>query len=121
MGREHRSIAKKRYKSWKKARAGIAKAIENIDDELKLKLQIEEIFLKFDEDGSLGIDSKEMRKGMAEIGVTLTDAQAVLLVAEADADGDGYVQYEEFEFVIMNQINCFKNDNQSLCSSCSIC
>ncbi len=44
MGREHRSIAKKRYKSWKKARAGIAKAIENIDDELKLKLQIEEIF-----------------------------------------------------------------------------
>ena len=117
MGREHRSIAKKRYKSWKQARQGIVNAIENINDELKLKAQIEQIFLKFDKDESNGIDSFELRSGMQDLGVTLTQGQAQHLLNEADADGDGYVQYEEFEFVIMNQICAWKQDQKSLCST----
>jgi Ca2+-binding EF-hand superfamily protein len=116
MPREHRTIARKRYKSWKKARKGIVDALENVNDELKLKVQIENIFQRFDSDGSQGIDATELHAGMKTIGISLTTDQANELLREADADGDGYVQYEEFEFVIMNQIMCWKRENAPLCT-----
>ena len=95
MPREHRSIAKKRYASWKQARKGMVDALENIHDDLKLKAQIEDIFDQFDVDGSQGVDVQELRAGMESIGVSLSLNQAAQLVNEADADGDGFVQYEE--------------------------
>jgi Ca2+-binding EF-hand superfamily protein len=115
MPREHRSIAKKRYRSWKKARQGIVSSIENINDELKLKSQIEQLFVNMDVDESQGIDANELRIGMKGIGIELSDVQANELLNEADADGDGFVDYNEFEFVIMNQIMCYKRDQAPLC------
>ena len=69
----------------------------------------------FDTDRSAGIDAAEMRTGMQKIGISLTSEQAETLLAEADADDDGHVDREEFEFVVMNQIRAFEEDSKPLC------
>ena len=91
MGREHRSIAKRRFKSWQVARKGL---VDHLDlDSLdtakgaeQLAARINDIFDKFDVDRSAGIDASEMVDGMKSIGINLTPAQARSLLKEADAD-----------------------------------
>ena len=125
MGREHRSIAKRRFKSWQVARKGL---VDHLDlDSLdtakgaeQLAARINDIFDKFDVDRSAGIDASEMVDGMKSIGIDLTPAQARSLLKEADADGDGYVQREEFQWVVENQVRAFQESQRSLCSACSI-
>ena len=69
---------------------------------------------------SAGIDASEMVDGMKSIGITLTPAQAKSLLHEADADGDGYVQREEFQWVVENQVRAYQESQRGLCAACAI-
>ncbi len=51
-------------------------------------------FAAFDGDGDGSITKEELAKGLAAAGVT--GAEVDDIVAEADADGDGLIDYDEF-------------------------
>jgi calmodulin len=55
-----------------------------------------EAFEVFDKDGNGLITTVEMRLVMTNLGENLTDAEVDTMVREADMDGDGQIDYEEF-------------------------
>jgi uncharacterized protein YhbP (UPF0306 family) len=57
---------------------------------------LREMFELYDDDGSGGIDQLELRALMAQLGIDLTDDELSAMIAEADVDGDGDIDYEEF-------------------------
>ncbi|CAN1270887.1 Calmodulin-like protein 8 [Linum perenne] len=63
---------------------------ENVGDELK------EAFKVFDRDQDGFISPNELREVMMDLGEKLTEAEAEQMIREADSDGDGKVNYDEF-------------------------
>ena len=86
----------------------------------QLAARINDIFDQFDVDRSQGIDCGEMIAGMKSIGIKLSPQQGKQLLAEADADNDGYVQREEFQWVVENQVRAYQESQISLCAACTI-
>lgn len=63
---------------------------ENAEEEMREAFQI------FDADGNGKITSEELRLIMENLGEKLTDEEIDDMVKEADIDGDGEINYEEF-------------------------
>jgi Ca2+-binding EF-hand superfamily protein len=63
---------------------------ENAEEEMLEAFQI------FDADGNGNISADELRQIMANLGEKLTDEEVEDMVKEADIDGDGQINYEEF-------------------------
>ena len=57
---------------------------------------LREMFELYDDDGSGGIDQYELKSLMAQLGVDLADEELSAMIAEADVDGDGDIDCEEF-------------------------
>ena len=55
-----------------------------------------EAFRIFDKDGNGFITVAEMREAMKNLAEKFTDEEVDGLIAQADTDGDGQVNYEEF-------------------------
>ena len=53
-------------------------------------------FTKFDQDGSDAIDLKELRNVMDELGKEVSDKDLEQMMATADKDGAGTVDFREF-------------------------
>ena len=53
-------------------------------------------FKAFDIDGNGEIDRHELKQVMEKIGEPLTDEQIDSMIAEADKNGDGLINFEEF-------------------------
>ncbi|XP_074656147.1 calmodulin-alpha-like [Tubulanus polymorphus] len=68
------------------------KYMEVADEEREMR----EAFKVFDRDGNGYIDANELRTVMTQIGEKLTDAEVEEMIREADRDGDGRVNYDEF-------------------------
>ncbi|XP_060577301.1 neo-calmodulin-like isoform X2 [Ruditapes philippinarum] len=57
---------------------------------------IRSAFRTFDKDGNGYIDAKELRVAMKKLGECLTDKELEDMMKQADVDGDGKINYEEF-------------------------
>ncbi|ESN98600.1 hypothetical protein HELRODRAFT_106870 [Helobdella robusta] len=53
-------------------------------------------FRTFDQDNSGKISAQELRQVMINLGEKLTDQEIQEMIDEADCDGDGQINYEEF-------------------------
>ncbi|KAF3322887.1 calmodulin-like protein 11 [Carex littledalei] len=58
--------------------------------------EMKEAFEVFDKDQNGLISPTELRNVMVNLGEKLTDEEVAQMISEADLDGDGYVNYEEF-------------------------
>lgn len=53
-------------------------------------------FKVFDKDGNGFIDSRELKDIMKGLGEVMTDKDIEVMISEADIDGDGKLNYQEF-------------------------
>lgn len=58
-------------------------------------------FRVFDKEGNGTLSTKELRHIMTTIGDKLTDEEVDQMIEEADIDGDGIINYEEFVRMMM--------------------
>merc|ERR1711901_8213 len=58
-------------------------------------------FKVFDRDGNGFISAAELRHVMTNLGEKLTDEEVDEMTGEADVDGDGQINYEEFLKMMM--------------------
>ncbi len=65
--------------------------------------EILEAFKVFDKDGSGFISAAELRHIMTNLGEKLTDEEVEEMVREADVNGDGQIDYEEFVKMMMSK------------------
>ncbi|CAM5083765.1 unnamed protein product [Natator depressus] len=70
----------------------MARKMRDMDSEEAIR----EAFRVFDEDGIGYISAVELRHVMTNLGEKLTDEEVDEMIKEADADGNGQVNYEEF-------------------------
>ena len=60
-------------------------------------------FKAFDSDGDGFISAAELRHIMTNLGEKLTDEEVDEMIREADIDGDGQINYEEFVKMMMSK------------------
>ncbi|CAM8905487.1 unnamed protein product [Rhodiola kirilowii] len=75
----------------------MARKIQETDAEEELK----EAFKVFDKDQNGYISATELRHVMINLGEKLSDVEVEQMIREADLDGDGQVNYEEFVKMMM--------------------
>ena len=61
------------------------------------------LFQVFDADGDGFITREELRKVMENIGEKLTEQDLTDMMIEADTNGDGLVDYQEFAAILTNK------------------
>ena len=77
----------------------MARKMRDSDSEEQLK----EAFRVFDKDQNGFISAVELRNVLTNLGEKLTDDEVDEMIGEADADGDGQINYEEFVKVMMTK------------------
>ncbi|VAH90406.1 unnamed protein product [Triticum turgidum subsp. durum] len=77
----------------------MARKMKDTDSEEELK----EAFRVFDKDQNGFISAAELRHVMTNLGEKLTDDEVDEMIREADVDGDGQINYEEFVKVMMQK------------------
>ena len=61
------------------------------------------IYRVFDQDGDGLISEAELHSTMTSLGEPLTRAEVRAMIREADIDGDGFVNFAEFQLLIQHK------------------
>ncbi|KAF9296233.1 hypothetical protein BGZ74_010417 [Mortierella antarctica] len=77
----------------------MARKMKDTDSEEEIK----EAFKVFDKDGNGFISSAELRHVLTNLGERLSDAEVDEMIHEADVDGDGQINYDEFVRMMMSK------------------
>ncbi|KAG9151650.1 hypothetical protein Leryth_001965 [Lithospermum erythrorhizon] len=77
----------------------MARKMKDSDSEEELR----EAFKVFDKDQNGFISAAELRHVMTNLGEKLSDVEVDEMIREADVDGDGQVNYEEFVRMMLNK------------------
>lgn len=88
----------------------MARKMKDTDSEEELK----EAFRVFDKDQNGFISAAELRHVMTNLGEKLTDEEVDEMIREADVDGDGQINYEEFVKVMMAKWEFLRGFNVQL-------
>ena len=67
-------------------------------------MEIREAFKIFDRDGNGYIDSKELKQVVTRMGHVLTNEEADEFMKEADLNGDGKLDYNEFMLMMLQSL-----------------
>uniref|UniRef100_A0A453AML3 EF-hand domain-containing protein n=1 Tax=Aegilops tauschii subsp. strangulata TaxID=200361 RepID=A0A453AML3_AEGTS len=86
----------------------MARKMKDTDSEEELK----EAFRVFDKDQNGFISAAELRHVMTNLGEKLTDEEVDEMIREADVDGDGQINYEEFVKVMMMKIQLMEQEKK---------
>merc|ERR1711976_262154 len=78
--------------------------MQKVSKDLDQTVEIREAFKIFDRDGNGYIDAKELKHVVTRMGHVLTSAEADEFMKEADLDGDGKLDYNEFVAMMMQSI-----------------
>lgn len=70
--------------------------MERYGKEVKVEEQLRAAFRVFDKDGNGLISAKELHDVMVNLGEKMSEDEVADMIAEADFDGDGMIDYEEF-------------------------
>ncbi|KAG0249048.1 hypothetical protein BG011_009629 [Mortierella polycephala] len=65
--------------------------------------EIKEAFKVFDKDGNGYISAAELRHVLTNLGERLSDQEVDEMITEADVDGDGQINYDEFVRMMMSK------------------
>ncbi|KAF5310128.1 hypothetical protein D9619_010372 [Psilocybe cf. subviscida] len=77
----------------------MARKMRDTDSEEEIK----EAFKVFDKDGNGRISAAELRHVMTNLGEKLTDQEVDEMIREADVNGDGEIQYDEFVKMMLSK------------------
>merc|ERR1711924_74114 len=77
----------------------MARKMKDTDSEEEIK----EAFKVFDKAGNGFISAAELRHVMTNLGEKLTDEEVDEMIREADVDGDGQINYDEFVKIMMSK------------------
>ncbi|PSC76513.1 calmodulin [Micractinium conductrix] len=77
----------------------MTRKMKDTDSEAELM----EAFKVFDKDGNGFISAAELRHVMTNLGEKLTDEEVDEMIREADTDGDGQVDYNEFVKMMLSK------------------
>ena len=75
--------------------------MEKRKDEVDTEQEIINAFRVFDKDGNGLISKAQLTTIMATLGDTLSNEEIEEMIIEADVDGDGFINYEEFVRMMM--------------------
>jgi len=79
------------------------KDVDKIDD-------IAQAFKVFDKDGDGLISAEEIRITMNDLGEELTEEEVKAMLAEADVNGDGQIDFTEFKRIMINSFGFEEHD-----------
>ena len=74
---------------------------------------IKQAFKIFDKDGDGLITAEEIRMTMTSLGENLSETELTSMVAEADLNGDGYIDFSEFSCLMKNNFGLAGSNNIS--------
>ncbi|KAL6299368.1 putative calmodulin variant 1 [Sparassis latifolia] len=77
----------------------MARKMRDTDSEEEIK----EAFKVFDKDGNGYISAAELRHVMTNLGEKLSDNEVDEMIREADVDGDGQINYDEFVKMMLSK------------------
>ncbi|XP_061173346.1 uncharacterized protein LOC133182517, partial [Saccostrea echinata] len=83
------------YAEFEKYMAGKFKDPNEVEDEMQAAFKV------FDKDGSGKIDAEELKTAMMNLGERMSDKDVNEMIAAADLDSDGKVDYKEFVKIMM--------------------